>query len=276
MIGSKVQRPLLRWAGSKRWLVSRLLRLVPEDCSRYYEPFAGSACLFFALRPRMAVLGDINSALIETYEVLRLFPREVYDAVAAMPDPANHYYTVRSQSPLLLGEIDRAARFFYLNRYCFNGVYRTNTRGEFNVPRGSSTGSLPSLEEFLECADLLGRCELRALDFESTLADVGRHDFVYLDPPYTTSARKAYGEYGYKSFSVQDFPRLIDRMLDLEFRGATVVVSYSSDAPLIEFFPHWHSCELRVRRHIAGFAKHRSSVSEVLFSNRSLDGVVLQ
>jgi DNA adenine methylase len=261
------QRPILRWAGSKRRLIPQLLELAPSNFGRYFEPFAGSACLLFALRPDNSVLGDVNSALIETYEALRKSPNEVYDMASAIPATEQMYYTVRAQDPSTLPPLERAARFFYLNRHCFNGVYRTNQRGNFNVPFGSATGAMPSREEFVNCSRLLSSCELRAGDFESTISDAKEDDFIYLDPPYTTTSRRGYGEYGYSSFSHKDFPRLVECLHELDNKGVKVLLSYSQSALTDPILSLWQCHNLTVRRHIAGFAQHRAVVPEVLISN---------
>jgi DNA adenine methylase len=258
------QRPILRWAGSKRKLLPMLLAHVPLACTRYVEPFAGSACLLFALRPQSALIGDTNAELIEVYDILRNAPDTLYSTVISMPRTHQFYYRLRQQNPRLMADVDRAARFVYLNRFSFNGVYRTNTRGEFNVPRGSATGDLPSLQDFLECASILSKCVLHAGDFAETLAHASKGDFVYLDPPYSTSIRPMYGEYGYGSFSSKDFSRLVEEVRSVVERGATVLLSYSEDALSCEYFKDWQCCTLRVRRHVAGFAKHRAIVREVL------------
>lgn len=128
--------PVFRWAGSKRQLVPTLIANAPDDFGAYIEPFAGSACLFFALQPERAVLGDFNTALIGAYRVIATAPRAVARALSAMPTDPAFYYELRSRDAALLSRVERAARFIYLNRFSFNGVYRTNLQGGFNVPRG--------------------------------------------------------------------------------------------------------------------------------------------
>jgi DNA adenine methylase len=137
-------RPVFRWAGSKRRMLPTLLAAMPEDYGRYIEPMVGSACLFFATRPRRGLLGDFNEELMHTYRAIRCHPRLVSRAASSWGDDSATYYEVRSLSAESLDPIQPAARFTYLNRYSFNGVYRTNKEGRFNVPRGRDTGSLPS------------------------------------------------------------------------------------------------------------------------------------
>ncbi|HET9768248.1 MAG TPA: Dam family site-specific DNA-(adenine-N6)-methyltransferase, partial [Thermoanaerobaculia bacterium] len=192
--------------------------MVPPNFDRYLEPFAGSACLFFALRPSEAVLGDLNSDLIETYAVVRDRPAALWGALSKLPDTPSFYYELRDHFRSDASQLQRVARFIYLNRFCFNAVYRTNRAGRFNVPRGRSTGSLPSEREFLACAEVLGSATLFSGDFATLLADARPRDFVYLDPPYFREGRRVYGEYGYGTFSDRDLPRLLDVLTGLDDR----------------------------------------------------------
>jgi DNA adenine methylase len=136
------QRPILRWAGSKRKLLPKLISLSPSSSGRYVEPFAGSAALFFALQPQDALLSDFNPELIETYKILSANAGSVWRRLSQMPGSRDFYYRIRARNPTSMSSIDRAARFIYLNRYCFNGVYRTNRLGQFNVPRGCDSPEL--------------------------------------------------------------------------------------------------------------------------------------
>lgn len=261
--------PILRWAGSKRKLVPTLMTNAPASYERYIEAFAGSACLLFALHPKNAVLNDINEQLIESYSVLRDHPRLLARGVHALPNTKKEYYRQRSLDTSKLQPLDRAIRFIYLNRNCFNGVYRTNRQGVFNVPRGKKTGSIPSEQEFYRCSVALRDTDLRALDFENCLADVKKGDFVYLDPPYSTSSRPRYGEYGYASFQPIDVTRLVGVLRTLDQRGAHFLLSYAGGKSVKRSFSEWFCKSIRVRRHVAGFVDHRTVVDEILVSNYS-------
>src|SRR5258706_5000854 len=128
--------PFLRWAGSKRKLLPLLVPLIPASYNCYFEPFVGSACLFFAVRPRRAVLSDINADLIGAYSQVAAHPRRTWRIVSTLPKGAQAYYHIRRSLLQASSPQDSAARFIYLNRHCFNGVYRTNKTGMFNVPIG--------------------------------------------------------------------------------------------------------------------------------------------
>lgn len=263
--------PLLRWAGSKRKLLPTLLRAVPASFARYLEPFAGSACLFFAIKPIHAVLGDTNQELIETYDTIRRHPTRIARALAKLPRNSATYYRIRSTTPASLGVIARTTRFLYLNRLCFNGVYRTNREGNFNVPMGTNTGDMPSERNFGDCAALLARADLRCRDFEETLSDVRSGDFIYLDPPYSSTVRPGYGEYGYGAFGNSDLPRLKSTLRAIHTAGATFLLSYNYTHSLAHDFRHWNVYRLQVQRHVAGFSHFRRRVSEMLVSNHPLN-----
>lgn len=210
-------KPFLRWAGSKRKQISRLIQFWRDDHLRYVEPFAGSACLFFAIQPSKAILADKNLQLIETYEVVRQNPQKVYDGVVALPRTKAVYYAQRSRDPRCLSAIERTIRFVYLNRNCFNGIYRTNTQGLFNVPFATSrAGAFVSRDEFVAAARVLNNVELRAWDFGRTLRYVQKGDFVYMDPPYAVAARRVFKEYGSNPFAACDLTRLAEHLVKID------------------------------------------------------------
>lgn len=259
--------PILRWAGSKRALLRELQAWVPQSFGRYVEPFAGSACLFFSLAPRRAVLADRNRELIDFYRRLRHRPRPIARLVAAMPRDANTYYSVRALGPDTLSPDQRAARFLYLNRMAFNGVYRTNRSGHFNVPMGQRVGAFPPQERIVRCARLLRQAELIAGDFELALSAVRRGDFVYLDPPYSRSAVGNYGVYGYGSFDRRELERLIHALDQIDRCGATFLLSYAADPEVISRLQRYRVGAVAVTAQVGGRRSRRSTRAELLATN---------
>ena len=243
---------------------------VPQTFGRYIEPFVGSACLFFAIEPADAILGDFNVALMETYRTIAVSPDEVLGAALEIPDNERAYYRLREVHPETLEPIPRAARFVYLNRHCFNGVYRTNLKGQFNVPRGRDTGTLPSMQDFKNCAILLQRASLRAGDFEYVLEETRPGDFVYLDPPYAKADERYSGEYGYGAFSSEDFGRLLCQLERINNLGAIFLLSYRYGLAVHRQLRKWNTSVVSVRRHVAGFSGARGDVRELLVSNRQI------
>jgi DNA adenine methylase len=263
-------KPFLRWAGSKRKQVSRLASFWSPENERYVEPFAGSACLFFELAPKSAVLGDSNKELMEVYRVVRDEPKRLYRRLCRIRRDLPTYCRWRKIKPQSLDRETRALRFLYLNRNCFNGIYRTNTDGEFNVPMGKRPGAYFSEEDLLECSRLLRRTTLVPGDFEKTLERVRAGDFVYLDPPYAVTSRRIFKEYGKTPFGTADIPRLSECLTTIVKRDADFLVSYADCAEARVLALEWNSVRLPVRRHVAGFAGDRKRAYEWLISNRPI------
>jgi DNA adenine methylase len=261
-------QPFLRWAGSKRKLISELRRYWPLDGSRYVEPFAGSACLFFALDPSSALLGDINEDLVRTYLEVKHRPERLAEALLPLRRSKRTYLKLREIDAETLDATSRAARFVYLNRYCFNGLYRTNQAGKFNVPYGATgTGSLPSKEHLLRCSRALKRARLRRCDFDRLLSDVGAGDFVYLDPPFSVSERRVFNEYQAEVFSSKDVRRLRQTVERLDRSGARFLLSYADCEEAGYLQKGFLVRRVSVRRNIAGFVGKRTISDEVLISN---------
>lgn len=266
-------KPFIRWAGSKRKLAPMLASLWPGDNYRYIEPFMGSACLFFSILPSRALLSDINKELVNTFEEVRKNPFAIYSSIINIPKGANSYYNLRKQNPDFLSPIDRAVRFIFLNRYCFNGLYRTNLKGEFNVPYAKSgTGDFPTKEEFLNVADSLKNVDLRCGDFASVISsEVSKGDFIYLDPPYAVRNKKIFHQYDPKTFGPDDLGRLEDLLSKIDSSGAFFLLSYANSDEAKYYFCKWPLIEIEVQRNIAGFAKHRRKASELLVSNMDFE-----
>ena len=162
----------------------------------------------------------------------------------------------------------RAARFIYLNRFCFNGLYRTNAAGRFNVPYGGQkSGRIPSLSELNDASTLLARAELVAGDFSRVLAKVQRGDFVYLDPPFSVQSHRVFREYDPASFGPSDLFRMRAALEDLDHRGITFLLSYADSAEGATMARGFHCSQVVTRRHIAGFARNRRTAIELLVTN---------
>lgn len=235
---------------------------------RYVEPFAGSATLFFAINPTKALLADLNDDLIATYGVLKKNPQKLHRLVASIPRNKKTYLMLRAKKKVTLSKIERAARFIYLNRFCFNGIYRTNKSGDFNVPYApNGTGQISSLEHFHECAESLERAELRQWDFGVTLSHVRKGDFVYLDPPYAVEDRRVFCEYGPKTFGKRDLNRLSAHLERINLRGAAFLLSYADCTEARQIFKKWKTKRMLVSRNIAGFSSHRRHAYELLVTN---------
>jgi DNA adenine methylase len=189
----------------------------------------GSAALFFSAKPARAILSDLNQELVSTFLTVRRAPHAVAAVLATHSNSRREYYRVRSQPVERLSSVERAARFIYLNRFCFNGLYRTNTQGKFNVPYGRpKNDNRPTDSALTECAQLLRRATVCAGDFQEIVAtNVRSGDLVYLDPPYAVTKRRIFKEYSEKSFDAADLERLDALVHLVDSRGATFVLSYA-------------------------------------------------
>jgi DNA adenine methylase len=267
VMGRPQSKPFLRWAGSKRKQLARLKAYWSPTFQRYIEPFAGSACLFFDLEPPEAILGDNNAALMEVYRVVRDDPERLYRRLSHIPRDAETYYRWRRMKPDRLDKATRALRFVYLNRNCFNGIYRTNEAGVFNVPLGQPPIAYLTKLELLRCSAHLAKAKLVVGDFAKTLALARYGDFVYMDPPFAVQSRRVFREYGERSFEPQDMPRLAQELRRLDGIGAHFLVSYADCSQARRLAGKWTSIRFATRRNVSGFADHRRNAYEWLISN---------
>jgi DNA adenine methylase len=261
--------PFLRWAGSKRRLVPILRTYWTKNHKRYLEPFAGSACLFFALNPRKAILGDLNAELIATYLEVKYRLPAVLRALHRLPASSRaNYNRLRSAQTKRVAPATRAARFIYLNRFCFNGIYRTNLAGQFNVPySGERCGIIPPDNVFASCSKRMQVARLVKGDFEKVLRHARKGDLVYMDPPFAVRGRRVFRQYDPSTFTFDDIKRLRKWLLKLDAAKVNFIVSYAESDEADILRKHFGYETVSVRRNIAGFASHRALTNELLISN---------
>lgn len=263
----KTPRPALRWAGSKRRLVPQLLENCPISYNRYFEPFAGSAVFYLALNPKRATISDLNPHVINLYRNIARHPGLVGAGLNRIPTDKATYYQVRARFMQTEDALQNAIDFLYLNRLCFNGIYRTSREGKFNVPYGSRLGPLPTVSDLQHLAKRLRRTRLRCADYRSVLDHSSSGDFAYLDPPYFESQRNPRGEYGYGSFRQHDIGSLIMTVKELDQRGVQVLLSYKDDETLRSSLSRWRAREVQAGRFVAANASNRKQTTELLVSN---------
>ncbi len=224
--------------------------------------------MFFDLEPERALLGDLNNDLITTYRALKRDAALVCECLRRLPTGSNAYYRIRAFDPEPLSEPERAARFIYLNRNCFNGIYRTNQKGQFNVPYGPPRSMAKfDYERIMIASTMLRRATLLKNDFEVTLQRVQSGDFVYLDPPYAVAHRRIFAEYHPETFGTKDLIRLTSSLKEIDRRGAIFVISYADSREARELLRPWSPKRVRTRRHVAGFVGHRRHAYEIIASN---------
>lgn len=274
---SRPLEPLLRWAGGKRQIVARLRAFLPPDMENrvYREPFAGAACLFFSLQPTRSVLSDANAHLIDCYRCVRDHPDTIatYLAQHAKSTCESYYYRIRGQYNNAGPESSaQAARFIYLNKTCFNGIFRVNIRGQFNVPYGfKEPPALPTRDHLRAASRALQSAKLRAIPFEEAVAEARGADFVYLDPPYPPLNGTSYfTHYTADRFGKLDQARLATIVHDLDARGCSFLMSNADTTEIRAIYARFEMRSLSVRRFITCKAK-RHLVSELVIANYPLD-----
>lgn len=258
--------PFLKWAGGKRWLRAEIARRFPNWTGRYIEPFLGSGAIFFHLKPSSALLSDINSKLIETYIAMRdrpdLVERYLRGYQALHSD--DFYYEERPRSHR--SQARRAAQFIYLNRTCWNGLYRVNKKGDFNVPRGTKNAIMMPGEDFRELSKLLTCAEICCDDFETIIDRADHGDLVYCDPPYTIHHNmNGFLKYNENIFSWQDQLRLHAAVARAAERGAVVLVSNAGHESVVNLYNGLGETEeIRRASVISGLKKGRGWYDEIL------------
>ena len=261
--------PFLKWPGGKRWLVIRHGSLFPKAYSRYYEPFLGGGAVFFSLTPGSAYLSDTNDELTNAYKCIKEEWPTIEKRLSRLQ--AQHspelYYKIRDGQPS--DPLGRAVRFVYLNRTCFNGIYRVNREGMFNVPIGTKDAvSFP--EGYLEkVANALRNTLITHDDFEKSIAKAGRKDFVFVDPPYTVMHNNnGFVKYNAKLFSWPDQARLAKAIKAASRRGAMVMIS-NADHPTVRTLYEGFGTHRSLKRHsiLAGDPAYRRSATELLITN---------
>lgn len=217
--------PFLKWPGGKRWFVAQHSEILPTSFTRYIEPFLGGGAVFFHLRPARSILSDSNVELMEVYRAVQQEPARIDQLLRRHHDlhSRSHYYDVRAKVPP--DPYARAARFIYLNRTCWNGLYRVNRNGLFNVPIGTRHTVIRNVD-LSQVSELLRRAELKAEDFELVIDRAGPHDLLFVDPPYTVKHNNNnFIKYNEKLFSWDDQLRLKEALMRAKVRGARIVLT---------------------------------------------------
>lgn len=236
-MSEKIILPFLKWAGGKRWLVNNHSYVFPQEYNRYIEPFVGSGSVFFHLKPQEAILSDLNSELVVTYKALRNRNRKVEALLKRYHELHcdQFYYHMRDQSPSSQEEI--AARMIYLNRTCWNGLYRVNLSGKYNVPIGTKKNVILDTDDFRETARLLRKASIYNSDFEYIVDRAQENDFVFIDPPYTVQHNyNGFIKYNEKLFSWDDQVRLRDAISRAVLRGAKVLMTNANHQSIFDLY----------------------------------------
>ncbi|PYX68722.1 MAG: DNA methyltransferase [Acidobacteria bacterium] len=229
--------PFLKWPGGKRWLVHQYGFLFPFRYQRYLEPFLGGGAVFFHLTPRRAILSDTNGDLVNAYQALKEHARTIDRHLSDLQRRHSKklYYRIRATRPTSM--IGQAVRFLYLNRTCFNGIYRVNLRGDFNVPIGTKDLVQYPKNYLQQIADCLRHASIRVVDFEETIDEAVLGDFVFVDPPYTVMHNNNnFVKYNANLFSWTDQLRLASAVKRAVKRGAAIMISNADHCSIQELY----------------------------------------
>lgn len=274
-------KPFLKWPGGKRRVLPEIKKYIPQSYERYYEGFLGGGAVLFDLQPNKASVSDINDELINTYQVIR----DKYDAlidvltVHSTNNSLEYFLDIRAKDRDLnawgdVSDVEKAARMIYLNRTCFNGIYRVNSKNQFNVPFGKyenpkivDEDNLKAISSWFKTIDI----SFSADGYQSTIIKAGMNDFVYLDPPYipltNTSSFVSYTKDG---FDINDQIELRDLASDINQEGGYVLLSNSDTPQVRELYKDFHIEGISVHRSVGAAAGTRKTVGEVLILGEKL------
>lgn len=275
-------KPFVKWAGGKRQIVDKLLMYAPDEFNTYYEPFVGGGALLFELSPKKAVINDSNKELINVYNVLR--NEEKFKKMCSIlntyekNNSEEFYYELRNKdrnksSFDRLSDYKRAGRTIYLNKACFNGLYRVNSKNEFNVPFGKKTkvntydiGNLITVSNYLTMNDI----KILNVDFEDSVKDAQKGDFIYFDPPYD-SETSIFNSYTEDGFDKEEQRRLAKVYKELSNKGCYVMLSNNNTTLIKELYKDFNIHIIEAKRSINSNGKKRGKVEEVIITNYKND-----
>ena len=260
-------KPFIKWAGGKRWLVSGDQLNIPKFEGTYFEPFLGGGAVFFHLAPKKAVLSDTNTRLIETYQAIKDDWTPIESMLARMQKLHSPEYYYEERKRKRTKPHTRAAQFLYLNRTCYNGLYRENLSGQFNVPIGTKTQVVLPDDDFEGASQALQNAELVVSDFEDIILQAGEGDLVFLDPPYTTAHNKnGFIKYNQKIFSWDDQNRLKKAISAATRRGAKILLTNADHESIHDLYEDLGTPQIVSRLSvISGSSSARGTTTEVLY-----------
>jgi DNA adenine methylase len=265
---------IVKWAGGKRQLLSQLEPLFPKKFKNYHEPFVGAGSVMFYLAQTREIkkifISDVNAELINVYEIVRDNLEELIEILKKYQQKHSKevYYATRGENPELMSNLSRAARFIYLNRTCFNGLYRVNASGKFNVPIGSYKNPGICQEETLRSiSKLLASVEIKNQSFEKVLKEAKKGDFIYFDPPYYPLKKSSFTTYSKDKFLDEEQRQLFRTFKKLDEKGCLVMHSNSDTQFIKELYGNYNVQFVDARRSINSNSGKRGKIKEVVITN---------
>jgi len=265
--------PIVKWVGGKRQLMFELLKNMPKSYNRYFEPFIGGGALFFELQPDNAYISDSNEELINLYLVVQNNVEKLIDDLYRHEVTKEYFLKLRNLDRTSrysrLSDVERASRFIYLNRTCFNGLYRVNSKGEFNVPFGNYKNPRICDERNLRnCSELLQKTEIKCADFSEVLNQAQKGDFVYFDPPYVPlNETSSFTSYTKDGFDIDMQFKLREVCDELNDKGVMFMLSNSDTKFVNELYADYEIKKVFASRAVNANANGRGKITEVLVRN---------
>ncbi len=273
---NKLVKPFLKWAGGKRQLVPAIIaNHLPKRYNTYYEPFIGGGALLFSLQPKKAVINDSNAELINCYKVIKDSLDELIDDLRTHENDENYYYDIRNwdrgQDYKYQTPVKRASRIIFLNKTCYNGLFRVNSQGQFNVPFGKyknpnilDVAVLKAVNRYLNDHNV----EILNVDFHESVKNTIKGDFIYLDPPYDpVSDTASFTGYDIHGFSKYDQIRLKNTFDELNRRGCKILLSNAYTNFIVDLYKDYKQTKISAIRAINSNAHKRGKVDEILVKN---------
>lgn len=259
-------KPFLKWAGGKTQLIPELIKYIPKTFNKYIEPFIGGGAFYFHINPDKAVIADLNYELIVTYKTIKNSVEDVISLLKTYKNEEGFFYEMRAKEPEELSDIERAARLIYLNKTCFNGLYRVNKKGQFNVPYGKRSGAFFDSEILRDASEFLKNTKIEFADYTDTLRNhAEKGDFIFLDPPYYPV-----GKYGdFKRYTKEFFyhndqftlKKEFDRLVEL---GCHVLLTNSDHPIILELYKDYQIKTIETKRMINSDATNRKGVDIIV------------
>lgn len=266
-------KPFVKWAGGKAQLLSELAKFIPQYFNNYFEPFLGGGAFFFFIQQNhsnRSYLSDLNEELINLYKVVQNNVTDLINELKLYINTKDYYYETRNKEYSIENmKIENAARFIYLNKTCYNGLYRVNSNGKFNVPFGHYKNPVICDEENLHAASLaLQNCLVQVNSYEDAIAEAKRDDFLYFDPPYHPLSKTSnFTSYTKSGFAEKDQEQLSKVFVELNTRGCKVMLSNSESPKIRELYAGFHFHTVQASRAINCKAEGRGKITELIITN---------
>lgn len=268
-----IAKPFIKWAGGKRQLIKELIKLLPANYNRYFEPFIGGGALFFAIQPKNAYISDINPELINLYNVVKNDVDLLINDLIKYKNTEDYFYKIRNldrkPSYKKFNVIKKASRFIYLNKTCYNGLYRTNSKGYFNVPFGSyKNPNIIDKQNLKACSELLKKTEIVSSHFLAIENEIKTGDFVYFDPPYIPiNKTSSFTKYYKDDFDIGEQIKLKELCDRLTKKNIYFMLSNSYSKQILKLYEQYNIKKIKATRAINCKADKRGAINELIITN---------